>query len=259
MQNQINSSLASKIGAILFFLWYPIYLIRNNFNIDQVSNLGESIIKYKYRILLVIIVHLLVIILKILPIKKPKILNFFSLGWKPIITILMFIYPLLPDFQHRFGRISENNVTDFYAIFLPIFIMFIVMSLLNTKDPDFLKEMKDIQSIKQKTDHKIDSLVMKSSKSVILLGYSFLFMLFAWWIDITNKVNPGYKETFVIYPLAFFCFFFGVTFLFNTILDNKPDIKTDNKSSAKINKVNASKIKNNRPKKLDENIKVSFK
>lgn len=244
MQNQIKSSL-SKTGMILFFLWYPIYLIRKNFNIDQISNLWESIVEYKYRILLVIIVHLLIILWKSLPIKKPKFVDLFFIWWKPIVTLAMFIYPLLPDFQHRLGRISENNVTDFYAIFLPIFIMFIVMSLRNTKDPDFLKEMKDIQSIKPKTDHKIDSLVVKSSKSVILLGYSFLFMLFAWWIDVTNKVNPEYKEIFVIYPLAFFCFFFGVTFLFNTILDNKPGIKTYDEP---LDKVNTGKIKSSRKK-----------
>jgi len=206
--------------------------------------------------LFVVIVHLLIILWKTLPYKKPKYLNLFFLRRKPIITIAIFIYPLLSDFKHRFGEISENNVTDFYAIFLPIFIMFIVMSLRNAKDPDFLKEMKDIQSIKPKTDHKIDSLIVKSSKSVILIGYSFLFMLFAWWIDVTNKVNPEYKEIFVIYPLAFFCFFFGVTFLFNTILDNKLNIKTYNEP---LIKVNNSKIKNGCKKRLDENIKVCFK
>ena len=89
----------------------------------------------------------------------------------------MLIYPFLPDFKQRFGVISENNVTDFYAIFLPIFIMFIVMSLRNTKDPDLLKEMKDNLSIKPNTSHKVDSLVIKYSKSAIFLGYSFLFLV----------------------------------------------------------------------------------
>ena len=258
MQNKVNSSL-SKTGMILFFLWYPIYLIRKDFNIDQISNLWESIIKYKYRILLVIIVHLLIIMWKILNVKKPRILELFFLWWKPIVTIAMFIYPFLSDFQQRFGKISENNVTDFYAIFLPIFIMFFVMSIRNTKDPDFLSEMKDTLYIKPETDDKINSLIVKFSKSIILLGYSFLFMLFAWWIDVTNKVSPGYKDIFVTYPLAFFCFFFGLALLFNTIFDSKPDIKTNNKSSDKINKSNTSKIKSNRQKNLDENIKVSFK
>lgn len=258
MQNQINSSL-SKIGMILFFLWYPIYLIWKYFDIDQISNLRESIVEYKYRILLVIIVHLLIVLWKTIKIKKPKFLELFFLWWKPIVTVAMFIYPFFSDFQQRFGRISENNVTDFYAIFLPIFIMFILMSLRNTKDPDFLSEMKDTLSIKPKTDHKINSLVVKFSKSIILLGYSFLFMLFAWWIDVTNKVSSEYKDVFIIYPLAFFCFFFGLTLLFNTIFGNKPDIKADNKSSAKINKLNTSKIKSNRQKNLEENIKISFK
>jgi hypothetical protein len=57
--------------------------------------------------------------------------------------------------------------------------MFIVMSIRNTKDPDLLKEMKDTMSIKPESDHKINSFVVKYSKSIILLGYSFLFMLFA--------------------------------------------------------------------------------
>ena len=89
----------------------------------------------------------------------------------------MFIYPLLPDFQNRFGRISENNVTDFYAIFMPIFLMFIIASMINTKDPDFLQEMKDALSIKTKTSHYINSLVKKSSKFAIISAYAFLFML----------------------------------------------------------------------------------
>lgn len=255
MQNKINSSLY-MVAAPLFFILYPIYLIWKNFNLEQVSNLWESVVGYKYRILFIVIIHLLIILWKILPNKKPKFLNLFFLRWKPIITIAMLIYPFMPDFKQRFWVISENNVTDFYAIFLPIFIMFIVMSIRNTKDPDLLKEMKDTMSIKPESDHKINSFVVKYSKSIILLGYSFLFMLFAWWIYWIGKVNSDYKDIFIIYPLAFFCFFFGTTLLFNTILDNKPNIKVGNKSSAKAS---TNKIKNNRPKNLDEDIKVSFK
>lgn len=258
MQNKTNSVLVSA-GYILFFICYPVYLIWKNFNVEQLVNFWESVIKYKYWILLVIIVHLLIILWKESPIKKPKKLDLFFLRRKPIVTVAMFIYPFLSDFQQRFGKISENNVTDFYAIFLPIFIMFIVTSLINTKDPDFLNEMKDTLSIKWNTNHKINSFVLKISKSVIILAYAFLFMLLVWWICKTGKVSSDYEITFGMYPLAFFCLFFGITLLFNTIFDSKPDIKTNNKSSAKTNKVNTSKIKNNRQKNLDENIKVSFK
>lgn len=55
--------------------------------------------------------------------------------------------------------------------------MFIVMSMRNLKDPEALKEMKDDLSIKPNTNHKVDSLVIKYSKSIVLLGYSFLFLV----------------------------------------------------------------------------------
>ena len=125
MQNKTNSTLVTT-GYLLFFICYPVYLIWKNFNIKQLVNFWESIVEYRYWILLVIIVHLLLILLQILPFKKPKKLDLFFLRRKPIVTIIIFIYPFLSDFQHRFARINENNVTDFYAIFLPIFIMFII-------------------------------------------------------------------------------------------------------------------------------------
>ena len=253
MQNKINASLVSA-GSILFFICYPIYLIWKDFNIEQLINLWESIIKYKYWILLIIIVHLLIVLWKISPIKKPKKLDLFFLRRKPIVTVIMFIYPFLPDFQHRFVRINENNVTDFYAIFLPIFIMFIITSLMNTRDPDFLNEMKDNFSIKSNTSRKINSLVLKASKSIIILAYSFLFMLLVWWICRTGKVSSDYETTFWMYPLIFFCFFFGTTLLLNTILDNKPDIKSSTKSNIK----NTGKGKDNKEN-INKNIKVKFK
>ena len=252
MQNKINSSL-SITGFILFLICYPVYLIWKNFNVEQLINLWESIIEYKYWILLVVIVHLLIILRKILPIKKQKILDLFFLRRTPIVTIIIFIYPFLPDFQHRFVKINENNVTDFYAIFLPIFIMFIITTLMNTNDPDFLNEMKDSFLIKWNTSRKINSLVLKASKSIIILAYSFLFMLLVWWMCRTGKVNSDYETTFGTYPLAFFCFFFGISLLLNTILDNKPGIKISTKS-------NSTNTHKNKDKKEDinKNIKVNF-
>ena len=253
MQNKINSSL-SITGFILFLICYPVYLIWKNFNVEQLINLWESIIEYKYWILLVVIVHLLIILRKILPIKKQKILDLFFLRRTPIVTIIIFIYPFLPDFQHRFVKINENNVTDFYAIFLPIFIMFIITTLMNTNDPDFLNEMKDISSIKWNTSHKINSLVLKASKSTIIRAYAFVFMLLVWRICRTGKVNSDYKTTFSIYPSAFFCFSFGISLLLNIILDNKPDIKISTKS----NSTNTHKNKYKK-REINKNIKVNFK
>lgn len=256
MENKIQSSITDT-GVSLFLILYPFYLIYKNFNIEQLSNLGESIIEYKYRIFSVILVHLLIIIWKELPFKKPKFIDLFFLWRKPIVTIIMFIYPLLPDFHQRFGwQIYENNVTDFYAIFLPIFIMFIISSIIPTWDPTFLKEMKDTLSIKSNTNHKINSLILKSSKSIIISAYAFLFMLLAWWLCWTNKVNSWYQNTFTIYPLVFFCLSFGISLLLNTILDNKSDIK----SSTKPNNPNTHKIKSKSKKDSSKNnIKVSFK
>ena len=125
MQNKINASLLSATSVIIL-IWYPIYLVSQNFNTEQISNLRQSIVEYKYWILLVIIIHLLLLFLEKLPFKKSKFIKLFFLWRKPIITLFMFIYPLLPDFGHRFGQIYEGNVTDFYAIYMPIFIMFII-------------------------------------------------------------------------------------------------------------------------------------
>lgn len=254
MQDKINSSLYI-VAASIFLILYPFYLIWTNFNLEQVLNLWKSIVEYKYRILLVIIVHLLIIMWKTLQFKKPKILNLFFIRRKPIITIIIFIYPLLPDFLHRFGKISENNVTDFYAIFMPIFIMFIVMSVWNTWDPIFLKEMKDNLSIKSNTNRKINFIILNFSKSIMISAYAFLFLLLIYWMSRNNKVNPEYEETFWIFPMAFFCFFFGLNLLLNIILDSKPDIKATNKSD--IN--NTHIIKNSAKKDSNKNIKVNFK
>lgn len=253
MQNKINSSLLSAATVILL-IWYPIYLISQDFNIEQISNLRESIIEYKYRIFLVIIIHLLLLILEKLPFKKSKFVKLFFLRRKPIITLLMFIYPLLPDFGHRFGQIYEGNVTDFYAIYMPIFIMFIITSLLDTWDPDFLKEMKDTLSIKLDTNHKTNSLVLKASKFTIISAYAFLFMLLAWWICLTRKVNSGYENTFLTIPLMFFCFFFGMAILLHTVLNNKSDIKASTGSDITNNR----KSKSNKEEAY-KNIKVNFK
>ena len=251
MQNKINSAL-STAALSLFFIWYPFYLAYNNFNIEQLSNLWESIVEYKYWIFFVIIIHLLIIIWEELPFKKSKALKLFFLWRKPIITIIMFIYPFLPDFHQRFGwRIYENNVTDFYAIFLPIFIMFIISSLVQTWDPIFLKEMKDTLSIKSNTSHKTNSLIINSSISIMIAAYAFLFMLLVWWICRIGKVNSGYKDTFVVYPLAFFCLSFGISMILNMTLKNKPNIKLDN--------TDTQKIKSNNKKDFHKNIKVSFK
>ena len=253
MQNKINSSLLTAATVILL-IWYPIYLVSQNFNIEQISNLRESIVEYKYRILIVIIIHLLLLIFEKLPFKKPKFVKLFFIRRKPIITLLMFIYPLLSDFKHRFWQIYESNVTDFYAIYMPIFIMFIITSLLDTWNPDFLKEMKDTLSIKWDTNHKTNSLVLKASKFTIISAYAFLFMLLAWWISLTKRVDSGYENTFLTFPLTIFCFFFGIAILFHTVLNNKPGIKTSSKS----NLTNNRKSKNNKEEPY-KSIKVNFK
>lgn len=253
MQNKTNSSLLVAATVILL-IWYPIYLFSQNFNIEQISNLRESIVEYKYRILLIIIIHLLLLIFEKLPSKKSKFINLFFLRRKPIIILLMFIYPLLPDFKHRFGQINEGNVTDFYAIFAPIFIIFIITSLLDTWDPIFLKEMKDTLSIKWNTNSKINSLILKASKFTTISVYAFLFMLLAWWISLTKRVNSGYENTFLTFPLMIFCFFFGMAILFHTVLNNKPNIKTSSRS----NLTNNRKSKNNKEETY-KNIKVNFK
>ena len=248
MQKNINSNLI-KTAFLLFLLWYPIYIARNNFNRELFVKFWESVLEYKYRILLVILTNLLIVLWESLPFKKPKKLELFFLRRKPIITIIMFIYPFFPDFQHRFWKISENNVTDFYAIFLPIFIMFIITSLMKTGDPIFLKEMKDTLNVKSETSHKTNSLVIKTSLFTIILAYCFLFFILTFRISCINKVNYWYKDNFILYPCMVFIFFLGVSWFFYTIIDNKPSIKN-----------NSNKIKNNvKSKDSHKDIKVNFK
>lgn len=210
-------------AIILFLIWYPIYIAWNNFSIERFSRFVESIVEYKYRILFVIITNLIIILLKASPSKKPKILKLFLTRRIAIVCISIFVYPFLPDFQQRFGKIADNNITDFYTIFLPIFIMFALISIMKTWDNDFLKEMEGLLSIKSKTNYKTESLVINFSKSIIFLGYSFLFLIFIWRLCTINKIDSWYKDIIIRYPIIILCFILGINILLHTILKNKSE------------------------------------
>ena len=254
MNNNVQEQL-SKAATSLGFLWVSIYSVWKHFNIEQLSNLRESIVEYKQRILLVVFVHMLIILWKTLKLKKLKFLKIFLNLRNFIVVIVMFIYPFLSDFQFRFGKISQNNVTDFYAIFMPIFIMFFIGSIRQSWDPKFLKEMKEDLSIKWHTSKKVNSLIIRYSNSIMLLAYSFLFCIFIWRICRTDHVNPDYENTFPAFPVALFAFSLGITSLLDIVLSSK----SDSKSSTKSDSINTNKLKNNNKKHYQKNIKVDFK
>ena len=252
MQNQVNSSLAITFSS-LFIMWYPVYIIWKDFNIDYLIKFWESIITYKYRILWIIIVNLLIMARKIIPYKKSKIIQLFLQWRSTIIIISTFIYPLLPDFKQRFWRISQENVTDFYAIILPIFIMVFLSSIMKIWDPDVVKEMKNTIWINNKTNHETDLFVKKSSIFTMLSFYCFIFAILTARISIIRKTSPQFAHDFSTYPLLFFLFIFGISILLYKILDNyteKNDKKSKNSTS---NNLKGKKQKNY------ENVKVSFK
>lgn len=234
MIEKIKSSLITSIW-LLFLVLYPISIAINDFNPERFKRFWESIIEYKYRILLVIFVHLILIIIEKSPFKKTKFLKLFLLRRKPIITIIIFIYPLLPDFQQRFWVISEGNITNFYAIFLPIFIMFTITSLMDTWDPIFLKEMKDTLNVNWETDYKTDLLIKTTSISTICSAYFLLFFILTWRISYLKKVISSYENTFMTYPWIIFVFFLGISWFLFTIIDHK---KEKNNPSTKRKKIN---------------------
>lgn len=251
MQNKINSILYTT-GFLLFLVCFPIYLLGQNFSIERFIDFWESILEYKYRVFFVIIVYLLICVLEAIPSKKHTKFKLFFLRWKPIVTIIMFIYPFLPDFQQRFWKISESNVTDFYAIFLPIFIVFFINSIRGIWDPEFLKEMKNDLSIKSKRDDKVNSLIKRFFVFLILSGYCFLFAILTLRISLINKVNLWYKNEFPRFFFLFFIFSLGISLFLYAILKSNTNKESD---TSDLQKLKADK----KDKKNYENIKVKFK
>ena len=252
MQNKVNSSLIIT-ALLLFMIWYPVYIIGQNISINQLSNFLESITEYKYWILWVIIINLLIILWKTLRYKKSKAVQLF-LQWRPVvITVGVFIYPLLPDFKQRFWMISTENITDFYAIILPIFIMNFLSSIRQIWDYDVIKEMKNIMWIKTQTNYKTDLLIKKSSIFVTLSTFCFLFIILTWWIAIIHKVNRWFLKDFLKYPMLFFMFILWISILLYKILDNISE-KKEIESKKSISQKPKTKRKT-----CHENMKISFK
>lgn len=252
MQNKVNHSL-TYWAILLLMIWYPIYIFVQNFNINLLLNFWGSIIEYRYRILWVIFINLLIILRKTLNYKKTKATKLFLHWWSTIVIIFTFIYPLLPDFKQRFGMIFVENVTDFYAIVLPIFIMIFLSNIRKVWDYDAINEIKDIMWINRKTSYKVNLSIKKSYTFLILSGYCLLFTILTWWMTIINKVNHWFRENFSKYPFLFFIFTLGIVILFFTILNNtceKSEEKHDNSTSQKLN---------NKKKCNYQNIKVKFK
>lgn len=219
-QQQQYPVLQSIIMFSCIFICRPIYIARRDFNSTWFSQLRQSIIEYRQRILLVFIINLIIIFLESIHSKKMKILNLFTKRWKPLIYIASLIYPFFMDFKERFWKISETNSAIFYTIFLPIFIMFFIMSVLDiTSDrQSLLKELKDTTWIKSKTTYKIDSLIMWSSVASFLSVYAFLFCLLTWRMCLINKVNSNFNNDFMLYPCVFFLFSLGISIMLAQII-----------------------------------------
>lgn len=252
MQDKVNHSL-TYWAILLLMIWYPIYIFGQNFNINHLLNFWESIIEYRYWILWVIFFNLLIILRKTLNYKKTKATKLFLHWWSTVAIILTFIYPLLPDFKERFRMIFVENVTDFYAIVLPIFIMVFLSNIRKVWDYGVINEIKDIMWINPKTSYKVNLSIKKSYTFLVLSGYWLLFTILTWWMTIINKVNRWFIEDFSKYPFLFFIFILGIAILFFTILNNtceKKEKRQDNSTSQKLN---------NKKKGDYENIKVKFK
>ena len=223
-------------------IWRPIYIARKNFDISWFSQLRQTIIEYKQWILIVFVVNLIIIFLTSIHSKKMRILNLFTKRWKPLIYICSLIYPFLSDFNERLWKISETNSTIFYAIFLPIFIMFFIMSILDiTSDrKTLIKELKDTLWIKSKTSNKTNSLIIWSSIANSLSIYAFLFWVLAWRMCLINKVYSSYNN-FMLYPCAFFLFSLGISISLSQIVKVITHTNTSKQSDAIIHTVKSKK------------------
>ena len=184
-----------------------IYNIRKDFNINFFIDLWHSVIEYQYRILFVILINLLIIIWIILPFKKPRIIHIFLHCWWLIVFILCILYPFTNDFKNRFWIISNTNISDFYAIFLPIFIMLFFYA--TTPEPwDYKRDLSEKATIKKELSKSLSSYkknkVFEKQNFVFVILLSFLFALLTFRIYFINKVTTNYKDLFIKYPIIIF-------------------------------------------------------
>ena len=206
MKKTNDKILESIIFWTAIIMWI-VYNIRKDFNIHFFINLWHSIIEYKYRILFVILVNLLIIIWITTPFKKPRIIHIFLHFRWLIVFILCLLYPFTNDFKNRFWIISDTNVSDFYAIFLPIFIMLFFYT--TTPEPwDYKRNSEEKTKIKKVLSKSSSPYKknknFKNSNFIFVILFSFLFALLAFWIYFIRKVNADYQELFIKYPAIIF-------------------------------------------------------
>jgi hypothetical protein len=191
-----------------------IYNIRKDFNVHFFINLWHSIVEYKYRILFVILINLIIIIWISLPYKKPRIIHIFLHFWWLIVFILCLLYPFTANFKNRFWIISNTNVSDFYAAILPIFIMLFFYA--TTSEPwDYKRDSEEKAKIKSTLSKKLSPYKRnKISNFVFIILFSFLFAGLTMWICLIRKVNPDFQELFIKYPTLIFVISITISWYF---------------------------------------------
>lgn len=214
MEKSKNYAIEASM-LLIWFIWWLIYQIRQDFNVNFFINLGHSIINYQNRIFFVIFINIIIILLKVIS-KKPRIIHIFVNLRRLIVFILCLIYPFTKDFSNRFWIISNTNISDFYAIFLPIFIMLFFVA--KTSDPWDYKLYKEERN-------EIRNLLSKSLSPYkkngdffynirIFIWFSFLFALLTWWIWFIGKVKHNFWEIFIKYPTLLFLVLFWCHIMF---------------------------------------------
>lgn len=202
-----NNKILENIVLWTAVIGRAIYNIRKDFNIQFFINLWHSIIEYRYRILFAIFINILIIIWIILPFKKLRIIHILLHSWWLIVFVLCILYPFTNDFKNRFWVISDTNVSDFYAIFLPIFIMLFFYA--TTPEPwDYKRNSSEKAAVKKQLSKNLSSYkknkIFEKNNFVFIILFSFLFALLTFWIYFINKVATNYGDLFIKYPIIVF-------------------------------------------------------
>ena len=211
------------IWIILFsiiFLWYSINAIVSYCDWIWLDHFKDAIIANKRWVLFVFAAT----IFYVFWIMRPK-WSLFSYRFNAIfiltLVLWIFIYPFTPDFWSRFWYINWVNDAEYFAIFLPLWIMWYAIAI-TPRAKEWVLEKEEINEIKETLKNPVTRKKSKaffdmnklSTRAVLTLMWIwFIFMLtwlrfhFIWVVDDT------YVNTYLCIPFGVFWIWMWLTWI----------------------------------------------
>lgn len=215
------SDLMYSIGTIAIliycFLILPFRILYAWYNPDWFVRLWNSILTYKWCVLLIFFVNIIVILLKILPFKKNILLRKFLKYYPVIVCLWTFIYPFFSNWIFW-----SYNVADFYAFMLPLYLMLYFIRIAVT--PETFKkygfdENENVEMFLESSKPYYNKKPSYSSKVYLsFMWHLFLFCTLIYWLDFIGKIEDWYFDTFIQFPVSIFCILLssGIIYLFSS-------------------------------------------